>query len=150
MLAFRDKQRVDDDRWQFLSTDQATVDTIARQTGFIFYPTGNGFDHLVQTTILDADGEVYRQIYGMDFELPLLIEPLKRLVFETTDDNTLLQSVGKQVRLFCTVYDPASGSYRFDYSVFIGTFIGILCVGWVGFHLVKEWRYTLKHQPPPR
>jgi protein SCO1/2 len=82
----------------------------------------------------------------MNFDVPLLIEPLKSLVFKTDEKTSLLDSVGKQVRLFCTVYDPASGTYRYDYSVFIGTFIGILCVGWVGFNLIREWRYTLKHK----
>jgi protein SCO1/2 len=37
------------------------------------------------------------------------------------------------------VYDPASGRYRFDYSVFVGMAIGALSLGGIGFVLVRGW-----------
>lgn len=146
MKQFKKDQRVTHDNWHFLSGDKETIETLTEQMGFIYYRSPNGFDHLIQTTILDGNGEVVSQLYGMNFEVPHLIEPLKRLVFGNTADTPLIQSVGNKIRLFCTVYDPARDHYRFDISVFVGLFIGILCVGGVGFLLVKEWRYTLKHE----
>ena len=32
------------------------------------------------------------------------------------------------VRLLCTVYDPNSGRYTFDYSIFVGAAVGMLCL----------------------
>lgn len=146
MKQFKKDQRVNHDNWHFLSGDKETIETLTEQMGFIYYRSPNGFDHLIQTTILNGKGEVASQLYGMNFEVPHLIEPLKRLVFGNTADTSLMQSVGNKIRLFCTVYDPARDHYTFDISVFVGLFIGILCVGAVGFVLVKEWRYTLKHE----
>lgn len=146
MKQFRKDQRVNHDNWHFLSADKETIETLTDQMGFIYYRSPNGFDHLIQTTILDGEGKVTSQLYGMNFEVPHLIEPLKRLVFGNTAETSLLQSVSNQIRLFCTVYDPARDHYRLDISVFVGLFIGILCVGFLGIQLVKEWRYTLKHE----
>jgi len=143
MQFFADKQRIAEANWYFLSADQATIDSLAEATGFLYYPSPNGFDHLIQATLLDESGKVFRQIYGMDFETPLLIEPLKRLVFKDSGDLSLLDSVTNQVRLFCTVYDPSEDRYKFDYSLFIGMFIGFMCVGLLGFQLVREWRRTM-------
>ena len=38
-----------------------------------------GFDHLAQTTVIDAHGRIYRQVYGDAFAVPALVEPLKDL-----------------------------------------------------------------------
>ncbi len=143
MGQFAEAQNIDLASWQFLSADQSTIDQLSKDLGFIYYPSPNGFDHLIQTSILDEQGRVYRQVYGMDFDIPLLIDPLKALVF-SSDDKPLVEAVSNKVRLFCTVYDPARDKYRFDYSIFIGTFIGFMCVLIFGMRLVKEWRLTLR------
>lgn len=143
MADFARAQGVDDDNWYFLSGDRQGIERLSEELGFLYFPSANGFDHLVQTTVIDATGEVYQQVYGLAFDTPLLVEPLKRLVFGATESAGLLQSVSNQVRLFCTVYDPSADKYKFDYSIFIGTFIGIMCVGLLGVVLVREWRKTL-------
>lgn len=144
MAQFARQQRVDDPNWQFLSTDEKTVKALARELGFLYFASGNGFDHLIQTSIIAPDGRVHQQVYGLAFDAPLLIEPLKRFVFDSSEATSLLQSISMQVRLFCTVYDPVSDHYRFDYSLFIGIFIGFTCVGALGVALVLEWRKTLR------
>ena len=48
--------------------------------GFLYYKSSNGFDHLIQATVIDADGVVYRQVYGQVFDTPLLVDPLIDLV----------------------------------------------------------------------
>ena len=142
MQYFADQQRISEANWQFLSANEETIATLAEDLGFIYFPTANGFDHLIQTTLLDGSGRVHQQIYGMDFDAPIMVEPLKRLVLGKPAEG-LIESISNQVKLFCTVYDPAQGKYRYDYSLFIGTFIGFLCVGLLGFQLIKEWRLTL-------
>ncbi|MDH4039395.1 MAG: SCO family protein [Gammaproteobacteria bacterium] len=144
MAEFGRVNGVTDPRWQFLAGDAATIDSLVKQLGFIYSPTSGGFDHLIQSSIIDADGKVYRQVYGITFPTPQLIDPLKELVFGEPREQSSLSYLGNRIRLFCTVYDPATDSYSIDISVFIGTFVGIissLVLGWV---LVKEWRKSIR------
>lgn len=136
---------IDDEYWWFLSADAKTIRAIAEDLGFMFFPSPKGFDHLIQTSVISSDGEVYRQVYGMNFATPLLIEPLKDLVFGSRPEKNLLVALGDSVRLFCTVYDPVNDRYRTDYSIFIGTFIAFACVGVFGLQLGREWRVHLRH-----
>jgi len=46
------------------------------------------------------------------------------------------------LRLLCTVYDPSSGRYRFDYSIFVGGTIGAICLLGIAVFLVRSWRET--------
>ena len=97
----------------------------------------------MQSTIIDGQGSIYRQVYGMTFSTPLLIEPLKELVFGRPVAQSTLHSIGNRIRLFCTVYDPATDSYRIDISVFIGAFVGLMVSIVFGNMLIKEWRKSI-------
>jgi protein SCO1/2 len=46
------------------------------------------------------------------------------------------------VRLFCTIYDPSTGRYRFDYSIFVAMIIGILCLASIAIFIVRAWRQS--------
>lgn len=140
MRTFAREQNVDIAGWDFLATDAATVDALSGELGFQFAAAGGGFDHLIQTTIVDGRGVVFRQVYGMDIETPHLIEPLKVLVFGQDAAQSLLEQVTSRVRLFCTVYDPASDKYLFDYSIFVGLVVGIVMGVLFVVLLVREWR----------
>jgi len=133
---------IDVDGWHFLSGDPASVAAISENVGFQFYPSTKGFDHLSQTTIVDADGIIYRQIYGQDFDAPALVEPLKELVFNTPRSAGLVEHWVDNFKLFCTVYDPNSGRYRFDYSIFMTILVGTLCLGAIATFIVHEWRHA--------
>lgn len=142
MAAFARQQEVAGlPRWSLLSGEQTTVDALARELGFLYFPTSKGFDHLVQATVVDGEGKVYRQVYGEVFDPPQLIEPLKDLALgRPQPDHTTLDDIVRRVRFFCTVYDPTRGIYRFDYSLFVGLFIGgtIILLGlWM---VLREWR----------
>lgn len=141
MRAYARSQGVDLPNWQFLSTDEDTVEALSRDVGFIFYPSPKGFDHLAQTTILDGSGVVYRQVYGAAFKPPAVVDPLKNLVFGANSDVASVTGIINQVRLFCTLYDPKTGRYRFDYSMFIGLGIGMASLSGVSFVLARAlWR----------
>jgi protein SCO1 len=144
MGEFRRSTGVTDERWDFLAIDEANLDSLVEQLGFLYSPSPRGFDHLVQASIIDADGRVYRQVYGMQFPTPTMIEPLKELVFGTPRSESNLDYLGKRIRLFCTVYDPATDTYHVDISVFIGTFVGIVVSLLFGRVLIKEWRRSIK------
>ncbi len=140
MRGFARAQGIDDPDWLFLSSDQATVDRLADAVGFTFYPAVGGYDHLAQVTLVDSEGRVYRQIYGAVFDPPQIIEPLKDLVFGRFEPVGDLGDLFDRIRLFCTVYNPNSGRYYFDYSLFIGIVIGSLCLALVAYFVVREWR----------
>ena len=108
----------------------------------MFFTSPNGFDHVVQATVIDADGVIYRQVYGEVFDTPLLVEPLKELLLGRPQPNqSLLSDLINKVRFFCTNYDPASDSYHFDYSLFIGMIIGAVIIILVAAFLVREYRH---------
>lgn len=140
MRTFATSHGVRDPNWHFLAADSATVDRLAETIGFLFYPSAKGFDHLAQTTVVDADGVVYRQVYGASFDPPFLVEPLKDLVFGRRSNPLSLEGLINRVRLFCTVYDPSSGHYRFDYSPFIAITVGFFSLTGMGFIIVRGWR----------
>jgi protein SCO1/2 len=144
MAQFRRSTGVVDEDWDFLSGDAKAIATLTEQLGFIYFPSARGFDHLVQTSILDSEGKVYRQVYGMSFPTPVLIEPLKQLVFGEPKEQSTLEYLNNRIRLFCTVYDPASDNYYVDISVFIGTFVGIIVSLLFGTVLVREWRKSIR------
>ncbi len=126
--------------WHFLATDGEVVDALSDNLGFIFYPSAKGFDHLAQATVVDADGKIYRQVYGVDVETTALVEPLKELVFNTPRSAGFLEHWVSTFKLFCTVYDPNSDRYRFDYSIFMAIVVGVLSLGLVAIFIVREWR----------
>jgi len=126
--------------WHFLAADAASVDALSDNLGFLFFPSAKGFDHLVQTTIVDRNGTIYRQLYGVDIDTRALVEPLKELVFDTPRSAGLIEHWVSTFKLFCTVYDPNSDRYRFDYSIFTTIVVGLLCLGAIATFIVHEWR----------
>ena len=62
--------------WHFLATEAQVVDDLSNNLGFLFFTSAKGFDHLAQATVIDADGRVYRQVYGVDVETTAVVEPL--------------------------------------------------------------------------
>ncbi len=140
MRTYASAKRIDTPGWYFLSGDEASVATISEAVGFQFFPSAKGFDHLSQTTIVDANGRIYRQVYGQDFGTQEFVEPLKELVFDTPRNASLVEHWVDTFKLFCTVYDPNSGRYVFDYSIFMTILVGVLCLGAILMFILHEWR----------
>jgi protein SCO1/2 len=142
MRNFARQQDVAISGWEFLSGDADAVRGLAHDLGFQFYPSPSGFDHLIQSSVIDKHGEVFRQVYGIRFDTPHLIEPLKSLVFEEDLSLSFFDQLSTRVKLFCTVYDPASDSYMFDYSIFVGLTIGLVLGAIFVFLVAREWRHS--------
>jgi len=143
MRGFARQQGVSNEHhWKFLSADKATIARLTSDLGFIFVPSPKGFDHLIQTTVVDKEGKVYRQIYGMNFDPSNLTEAMKELVFGLSPETLNLSSLVNRVRLFCTVYDPSSGTYKFNYAMIFGMTVGVLVLSISGFFLVRFLRYS--------
>lgn len=148
MAVFARKQGIDVSGWDSLSGTQETIDRLTEELGFIYFPSPRGFDHIVQVTVVDRGGVVYRQVYGETFEIPWLVEPLKELVFNNPQTNPhSLAGLLDQIRFFCTVYDPTTGRYETDYSLFIQIAIGLMIVLSVAYYLLLErWRAHRRRQ----
>ena len=56
-----------------------------------------------------------------------------------------LPSLVESVRLICTVFDPKTGRYRFDYSIVLSFAIGVMCLGAIAVFIWRSWR----EMPPP-
>lgn len=141
MRAFAREQGVDAAGWHFLSGTQESIAALSEDLGFQFFPSPRGFDHINQVTVIDRDSKVYGQVYGVTFELPWLVEPLKALVFNRPEsEGHFFAGLADRVRLFCTVYNPASGRYEIDNSLFIQIAIGFMIVLSVAIYLWRGFR----------
>lgn len=148
MRMYARERNINLSNWDFLSTDKDTIEAFSNDVGFIFFKSAKGFDHLSQITLLDDDGKVYRQIYGVKYEPPILVEPLKELIFGNRTETNMVAGWIKNIRLFCTIYDPHSGRYQFDYSIFIGIILGIVILSAIATFIVREWRKNNKNNRP--
>jgi protein SCO1/2 len=138
--------------WHVASADEITTAAFLRELGFSFRVAAGGFDHVTQTTILDGEGRVYRQIYGEQFPLPVLVEPLKELVLGKRTRSLAAADLWSRISFLCTVYNPLTGAYRFDYGIFFGMFLGALSLVLTGLVILRLWlerRRALRAAAPP-
>ena len=133
--------------WLFLGGELDQIQGLSDDLGFMFYPTKNGFNHLDQVTVIDGNGVVHTQIYGANFSPTQLGEPLKAILFGTSTPYASIDDLVKRVKLFCTVYDPELGRYRFDYGIFVHLLAGATFLVLVGTFLVRQlWRFAAENK----
>jgi len=147
MRLFAKQRNIDINNWYFVSSSAATIQDLANDAGFSYFSTAKGFDHMIQATLVDAEGKVYRQIYGMDPEPPALVEPLKEILYDKQVAASPIEGWINNIKLFCTVYDPATGRYHFDYSLFIGVGISLLILGGIAWFIIVSWRNPPSPKP---
>ncbi len=141
MQHFADKQGISGKDWNLLSVAQKDIAALMKDVGFVYYSSSNGFDHIIQATIIDSDSRVYRQVYGQTFDTPLLVDPLIELVLgRPAQAQSIVSSLATRIKLFCTTYDPVRDGYYFDYSIFLGMLIGASIIIYTGIFLVREIR----------
>ena len=140
MRHFASQQGITDANWYFLAADAQSIDRLSTALGFQYFASAKGFDHLAQTTVVDRDGIIYRQVYGVDIDTQSLVEPLKELVFDTPRSAGILDHWLDTFKLFCTVYDPTSDRYRFDYSILMTILVGVLCLAGIATFILQEWK----------
>lgn len=135
--------------WNFVSADAETINKLSKDLGFVFVPAEEGgFNHITQTTYVDAQGRVYRQIYGEEFENKTLLEPLRDMIYNIKTAEPGLAGLSNKVRLFCTVYDAKSGKYTVNYNFFYATGLGILVSLLIAWWLFFEYRRSPKRNYP--
>lgn len=142
MKAFAAQQRITRANWDFLSAPARTVEPLTREFGFLYAPTPAGFDHVLQVTLLDAEGRIVRQVYGDRPAVDALGEALKQLVAgqPLAPDAGIVADVIDRIRILCTVYDPETGSYRVDYSLALEIAGGLTFILAMALYMLNEWR----------
>jgi protein SCO1/2 len=139
MAAYARAQGIVLPNWKFLSGDEASVSALARDLGFSYAASGGGYLHVSQTTIVDRDGRVYRQVYGDDFPIQVFMEPLKEAVYGTVGSFKSFTSLVDRVRFLCTVYDPNQGRYRISYAIAMGLLAGVISLGTTAVVISRAW-----------
>ena len=145
MRAFAAQYRIDEPNWEFLSPPLAAVDALTRDFGFSYLATPAGFDHLLGVTVVDADGRVYAQVYGERMTPDQLGEPLRLLLRGAPmPPRPALSDLIDRVRLVCTVYDPDTGTYRYNYGLIIeiagGVTFLLAVLVYFGLEARTRWR----------
>jgi protein SCO1 len=141
LKSFAAEQGVHLPDWEFLSPPAAMVPDLARDFGFSFVATPAGFDHILQVTVLDARGRIYRQIYGDAYDADSLTMPLRQLITGApVADDTSLAGIFERVRILCSVYDPRTGKYRVSYGLVFEIAGGVTFLLWISWFFLAEWR----------
>ena len=150
MKDFAKRYGLDLPNWEFLSPAQTIVNDVTRSFGFSFVATPAGFDHLNQITMVDAEGVIVRQVYGEKFTPKDLAEPLKLLITGSAippEANTITELM-ERVRILCSVYDPVTGRYRTNYSVYFMAAGFVTFLIFLGFLVRQMWRSRARGIPP--
>jgi protein SCO1/2 len=75
---------------------------------------------VVGVTVVDGEGRIYAQVYGESLTPDQLGEPLRRLLRGApAPEQAVLADLIERVRIICTVYDPETGTYRYDYGLIL-------------------------------
>lgn len=138
MAQFASSQGIKFANWRVASGDAATITALLNDLGFSYRAVAGGFDHPIQTTILNRDGRIYRHVYGDDFPLPVFMEPMKDVVY----GRAAPLSVGgiiDRIKFICSAYDPGSRRYRFDFGLLFGAAIAALSLFGLAGLIVREW-----------
>jgi protein SCO1/2 len=137
---FRRKHAVVSPNWLFLSPDAKTLPALVADFGFRYESTAAGFDHLLQVSIVDTQGRIYRQVYGDAFDTPLFVGPLLELAQNAPVPQGNVQAFFEKVKLLCTVYDPVAGRYRLNTVIVAELLVGASIILGILTFLVVEWR----------
>lgn len=143
MRSFARQHRIDRANWEFLSPPRDTVRQLTEAFGFSYVATPAGFDHLLGVTVVDAHGRIHAQVYGQRLRADQLGRPLRELLLDApwpSEARSTLAAVVERVRILCTIYDPDTGEYRYDWKLIFELIGGLLFFGSVAIYLLLEWR----------
>jgi len=120
LRAFAAQHRITAPNWDFLSPPPERVDALTRDLGFSQLATPSGFDHVVGVTVIDAQGRVFAQVYGDRLTPEQIGAPLRQLLRGApVGERAGWRDLVERVRIVCTVYDPETGTYRYDWGLFL-------------------------------
>jgi protein SCO1 len=141
MRSFARQHRIDYANWEFLSPPRERVEALTQAFGFSFVATPAGFDHVLGVTVVAPDGRIHAQVYGDKLRADQLGVPLRQLILNAPpSQGPTLRTLVERVRILCTVYDPDTGEYRYDYKLIFELIGGAIFFFSVLVYLLLEWR----------
>jgi protein SCO1 len=149
MRSFAAQNRIGYRNWEFLSPPRELVEPLTRTFGFSFVATPAGFDHVLGVTVVDGSGRIHAQVYGDRLRADQLGAPLRELLLKApAQTGSTLAAVVERVRILCTVYDPDTGEYRYDYKLIFEIIGGALFFLSVLVYFLFEWRDQRRARRP--
>lgn len=149
MRAFATQNGIAASNWEFLSPHRSIVEPLTRDFGFSYVANAAGFDHVLSVTLLDGEGRIYSQIYGDSLTPNQLGEPMRQLMRGAPLPPTLnLDDLIERVKILCTVYDPKTGQYRYDYGLFMELAGGAMFFLFMFGYLGREWLQQRRSRRP--
>ncbi len=134
-------------KWRFAAADKKTIEGLARDLGFYYRKVDEGFDHINMVTIVDKNGQIYKQVYGLDFKPAEILEPVTQSVNMIRPPGAKPLSIIERIKLICYKYDEKTGKYRLDYglivTISIGAVLQTLTIGWFIYLLWGKKRRSL-------
>jgi protein SCO1 len=142
MRSFARQHRIDHANWEFLSPPREHVEMLMRAFGFSAVATPAGFDHVLGVSVVGPDGRIHAQVYGDRLRADQLGAPLRQLILGAAPPTqaSTLSTLVERVRILCTVYDPDTGQYRYDYKLIFELIGGAIFFFSVLVYLLLEWR----------
>jgi protein SCO1/2 len=142
MRAFAKQNRIDHANWEFLSPPREQVAALTQAFGFSYVATPAGFDHVLGVTVVAPDGRIHAQVYGDRLRADQLGAPLRQLILDAppAPAASRIGDLVERVRILCTVYDPDTGQYRYDYKLIFELIGGALFFFSVLIYVLLEWR----------
>jgi len=134
--------------WHYASADPETLSVLLDELGFSYAEATGGFDHITQTTLVDGEGRIRRQVYGEEFPFAMLVEPLRDLVLGRVQAVVSTSNLLERIRYVCTTFDPGAGRYRIDYGLVFGSAIGALSLILCFALFAREWKRSRRTLPP--
>ena len=136
--------------WEFLSPSASIVGELTGNFGFSYVATSAGFDHLNQVTMVDAEGKIFRQVYGEKFNASDLAEPLKAMIAGAAIPPQVgtLKEIMERVRILCSIYDPVTGRYRTNYSIYFMIAGFLTFTGFTIYLCINFWK-NRRRRPTP-
>jgi protein SCO1 len=141
LKAYATQHSIDRPNWDFLSAPLPVVPALTQAFGFRYAATPAGFDHVLQVTLLDAQGRIVSQVYGERPVTSELAEAMQQLLAgQPVPPPSMVSQVVDRIRILCSVYDPETGSYRVDYSLVWEIAGGFTFILSLALYMLNEWR----------
>jgi protein SCO1 len=141
LKAYAAQHRIERANWDFLSVPAPVVPALTQEFGFRYAATPAGFDHVLQVTLLDAQGRLVRQVYGERPVTAELAEAMQALLAgQAVPPPGPVAQLVDRIRILCSVYDPETGTYRVDYSLVWEIAGGLTFILSLALYMLNEWR----------
>lgn len=153
LKAFAAQHRIDYQNWEFLSPRAQDVEAMTRAYGFNYVETPAGFDHIVGVTVVDAQGRIHGQVYGEKVTAEALGVPLRELILSAPPAGGAVfnfEELVDRVRILCTVYDPDTGEYRYNWRLLFEFIGGSAFFITAIVYLLRERRAAHRARKAPR